>query len=99
MISKTNEIDDYIIRLDDFNRASNIEEEIEDEFDINLEKIKKSSDPEEYLILETGFYAYFLYRYYQDYDSTKKTTIDQEPEKHSLLKAFNSTRILFLYLG
>ena len=88
LISKTNEIDDYIIRLDDFNRASNIEEEIEDEFDINLEKIKKSSDPEEYLILETGFYAYFLYRYYQDYDSTKKTTIDQEPEKHSLLKAF-----------
>ena len=99
LISKTNEINDYIIRLDDFNRAGDIENEIEDEFDIKQEKIEKSAEPEEYLILETGFYAYFLWRYYQDYNSTFKNKEYIEPKKKSKLESlwnfFKS--IFFIY--
>ena len=96
IISKTNEIDDYIIRLDDFNKAGDIEEEIEDEFDIKQEKIKKSSDPEEYLILETGFYAYFLWRYYLDYDSSKDYTDGKKISKFESVKQFLKN-IFFIY--
>ena len=88
-----------IIRLDDFNRAGDIENEIEDEFDIKQEKIEKSAEPEEYLILETGFYAYFLWRYYQDYNSTFKNNEYIEPKKKSKLESlwnfFKS--IFFIY--
>ena len=99
LISRTNEINDYLIRLDDFNRAGDIENEIEDEFDIKQEKIEKSADPKEYLILETGFYAYFLWRYYQDYNSTFKNNEYIEPKKKSKLESlwnfFKS--IFFIY--
>ena len=99
LISRTNEINDYLIRLDDFNRAGDIENEIEDEFDIKQEKIEKSAEPEEYLILETGFYAYFLWRYYQDYNSTFKNNEYIEPKKKSKLESlwnfFKS--IFFIY--
>ena len=99
LISKTNEIDDYLIRLDDFNRAGSIEEEIEDEFDIKQEKIKKSSDPEEYLILETGFYAYFLWRYYQDYNSTFDNNEEIKQNKPSKFESFKQflKSIFFIY--
>ena len=99
LISKTNEIDDYIIRLDDFNRAGEIEEEIEDEFDIKQEEIQKNADPEEYLILETGFYAYFLWRYYKDYKSTTNINEYIKEEKISKLESFQQhlKKIFFIY--
>ena len=99
LISRTNEINDYLIRLDDFNRAGDIENEIEDEFDIKQEKIEKSADPEEYLILETGFYAYFLWRYYQDYNSTFKNNEYIEPKKKSKLESLMNffKSIFFIY--
>ena len=99
LISKTNEIDDYIIRLDDFNRAGKIDEEIEDEFDTKQEKIKKSSAPEEYLILETGFYAYFLTRYYQDYNSTINKKEEKEQNTISKFESFKQflKNIFFIY--
>ena len=99
LLSKTNEIDDYLIRLDDFNKAGSIEEEIEDEFDIKQEKIKKSSDPEEYLILETGFYAYFLWRYYQDYNSTFYNNEEIKQTKPSKFESFKQflKSIFFIY--
>ena len=99
LISKTNETNDYLIRLDDFNRAGNVEEEIEDEFDQKHEKIQKSSDPEEYLILETGFYAYFLYRYYEDYNSTFNNDENKKVKESSKLESFISflKNIFFIY--
>ena len=99
LISETNEIDDYLIRLCDFNRANEIADEIEDEFDIKQEKISKNANPEEYLILETGFYAYFLWRYYQDYNSTSDSNESKEGKKNSkwenILKFFK--KIFFIY--
>ena len=83
LISETNEIDDYLIRLWDYNRANIIAEEIEDEFDIKQENISKNANPDEYLILETGFYAYFLWRYYQDYNSTTIGYENKENKKIS----------------
>ena len=99
LISETNEIDDYLIRLDDFNRANSLADEIEDEFDIKQEKISKNANPDEYLILETGFYTYFLWRYYQDYKSTKQNYEYNEVKKasrwESILQFFKS--IFFFY--
>ena len=83
LISETNEIDDYLIRLSDYNRANQIADEIEDEFDIKQEKTENILNPEEYLILETGFYAYFLWKYYQDYDSNSKINESKEENKKS----------------
>ena len=99
LISKTNEIDDYIIRLDDFNRAGEIEDEIGEEFDLKQEKIEKSSDPEEYLILETGFYAYFLWRYYEDYNSTIDNNKEKELNKISKFESFKQAlkNLFFIY--
>ena len=99
LIAETNEIDDYLIRLYDFNRANIIAEEIEDEFDIKQEKISKNANPDEYLILETGFYAYFLWRYYQDYNSNSKNDEYKELKKNSkwdnVIQFFKS--IFFIY--
>ena len=92
LISKTNETDDYLIRLKDFNKANKIDEEIEDEFDLKQEKISKNSSPEEYLILETGFYTYFLWNYYKDYNSTIENK--QNKEKKNTTKC--KTLIKFL---
>ena len=99
LLSKTNEIDDYLIRLDDFNRAGDIENAIEDEFDIKQEKINKSSDPEDYLILETGFYAYFLWRYYKDYNSTFDNNEFFREEKLTRFESFQQflKNIFFIY--
>ena len=99
LIGETNEIDDYLIRLYDFNRASIIADKIEDEIDIKQEKIQKNANPNEYLILETGFYAYFLWRYYQDYNSNFKSNEYKELKKPSkwenILHFFKS--IFFIY--
>ena len=87
LISETNEIDDYLIRLSDYNRANEIADEIEDEFYTKQEKIEKNANPEEYLILETGFYAYFLWRYYQDYNSNFKINESKENKNNSKCKS------------
>ena len=86
LISETNETDDYLIRLKDFNKAKKIDKEIEDEFDLKQEKISKSSSPEEYLILETGFYTYFLWKYYNDYNSTLENKQNKEKKESSKYK-------------
>ena len=95
LISETNEIDDYLIRLDDFNQAKNVDEKIEGELDNKQEKsCENNEDKDQYLILETGFYAYFLWRYYQDYDSNSKCYEDKESNKNTkwdnILKFFKS---------
>jgi len=99
LIDETNEMDDYLIRLDDFNRANIIADKIEDEIDIKQEKIQKNTNPRDYLILETGFYAYFLWRYYQDYNSNFKNNEDKEIKKTSkwenIFQFFKS--IFFIY--
>ena len=99
LISETNETDDYLIRLKDFNRAKKIDKEIEDEFDLKQEKISKNSSPEEYLILETGFYTYFLWKYYNDYKSAlenKKNNEKKEKSKYqSIIKALKNN--FFVY--
>ena len=99
LISETNEINDYLIKLSDFNKANNIADRIEDEFDLKQEKISKSANPEEYLILETGFNTYFLWRYYQDYNSTFKNNeyneIKRSTKCESLIQCFKS--LIFFY--
>ena len=83
LISETNEINDYLIRLNDFNRANIIDNKIEDEFDVKKDKNEVDENPEEYLILETGFYAYFLYRYYEDFNSTSPSNQKKQLKKKS----------------
>ena len=76
IICQTNELDDYNLRMKDFNKAEEVQDSIDDD----------SSEIKEYLILETGFFLYFMILYYLDFEMNLLTKPQKIIKKNNFYK-------------
>ena len=69
IICETNNLNDYELKLHDFNKAEEVQENaIENIYNYNSIVEREPTEVSDYLILETGFFLYFLILYYEDYE-------------------------------
>ena len=106
---ESNELDDYILRLSYFNKAEDVEDAAKSVvFKATSLSKREPTEVDDYLILETGFFLYFLIMYYQDYDnnttgksveSKKKTGVFQSVKEYFKDSIFDSLITFLFELG
>ena len=69
IICETNNLNDYEVKLDDFNKVDEVGEKANEiVYSYNTLIEREPTEVSDYLILETGFFLYFLILYYEDYE-------------------------------
>ncbi len=88
LISQTNELNDYNLRMKDFNKAEEVQDSIDADSSSN-NFYKKPTDIQEYLILETGFFLYFMILYYLDFEMNLLTKPQKIIKENNIYKYFS----------
>ena len=69
IICETNNLNDYEVKLDDFNKVDEVGEKANEiVYSYNTLVEREPTEVSDYLILETGFFLYFLILCYEDYE-------------------------------
>lgn len=85
---ESNELDDYVLRLSYFNKAEDVEEDSKGVVFKATSLAKREPTPvQDYLILETGFFLYFLILYFKDYDYELLGKEDESITKTGVLES------------
>ena len=96
MLINADELDDYKLKLNAFGRSNDVEElsksnVVKSQFTKN----KTPTDVNDYFILETGFFLYFLSLYYKDYEMNlikkESTIIKDKGVLHAVYGLFEGT--------